>query len=94
MVQRRIVRIFELTITCRSLFLIYKDSGEVDVGAADVLVDGVFRFRADPHVNNWLHCNAALVFAEEETARHMVCIRIAEEDLDKKFTILGFGYVE
>ena len=86
--------VFELTITCRSLFLIYKDSGEVDVGAADVLVDGVFRFRADPHVNNWLHCNAALVFAEEETARHMVCIRIAEEDLDKKFTILGFGYVE
>ena len=43
---------FELTITCRALFLIFKDSGEVDAGTADVLVDGEFRFTADPHVNN------------------------------------------
>ena len=85
---------FELTITCRALFLIFKDSGEVDVGTADVLVDGEFRFTADPHVNNWLHCNAVLVFQEKETAAHTVRIQMSGENLDKKFTILGFGYVE
>ena len=85
---------FELTITCRALFLIFKDSGEVDAGTADVLVDGEFRFTADPHVNNWLHCNAVLVFQEKETAAHTVRIQMSGENLDKKFTILGFGYVE
>ncbi len=90
----RIGRFFELTITCRALFLIFKDSGEVDAGTADVLVDGEFRFTADPHVNNWLHCNAVLVFQEKETAAHTVRIQMSGENLDKKFTILGFGYVE
>ena len=36
------------------------------LGYLDVLVDGEFRFTADPHVNNWLHCNAVLVFQEKE----------------------------
>ena len=49
---------------------------------------------ADPHVNNWLHCNAVLVFQEKETAAHTVRIQMSGENLDKKFTILGFGYVE
>ena len=65
-----------------------------DAGTADVLVDGEFRFTADPHVNNWLHCNAVLVFQEKETAAHTVRIQMSGENLDKKFTILGFGYVE
>ena len=46
---------FELTITCRALFLI---------------------------------------FQEKETAAHTVRIQMSGENLDKKFTILGFGYVE
>jgi hypothetical protein len=29
---------FEMEITCKSLFLIFKDSGEMDVGKADVFV--------------------------------------------------------
>lgn len=48
---------------------------------------------ADPHINNWQHCNAMIVFNEDESADHTVRIEVAEEDRDKKFTILGFGYV-
>lgn len=65
----------------------------MDVGKAYVDVDGERRMTADPHINNWQHCNAMIVFNEDESADHTVRIEVEEEDRDKKFTILGFGYV-
>ena len=85
--------VFTIRIHCKALVLIFKDSGEVDVGKAYVDVDGERRMTADPHINNWQHCNAMIVFKEDESADHTVRIEVAEEDRDKKFTILGFGYV-
>ena len=85
--------VFTIRIHCKALVLIFKDSGEVDVGKAYVDVDGERRMTADPHINNWQHCNAMIVFNEDESADHTVRIEVAEEDRDKKFTILGFGYV-
>ena len=83
---------FEMEITCKSLFLIFKDSGEMDVGKANVFVNDVYCMTADPHKNNWLHCNAVLLFWETESRSHKVRIAVTEEDRNKKFTILGFGY--
>ena len=83
---------FEMEITCKSLFLIFKDFGEMDVGKADVFVNDVYCMTADPHKNNWLHCNAVLLFWETESRSHKVRITVTEEDQNKKFTILGFGY--
>lgn len=83
---------FEMEITCKSLFLIFKDSGETDVGKANVFVNDVYCMTADPHKNNWLHCNAVLLFWETESRSHKVRITVTEEDQNKKFTILGFGY--
>lgn len=85
---------FEMTITCRALVLICKDSGAMDFGKAQVFVDGTLVLTADPHKNGWTHCNPLIIFEDENTAEHVVRIQMAEEDLDKKFTILGFGYVE
>lgn len=84
---------FTLHINCKALVLIFKDSGEVDVGKAEIYVDGEHRLTADPHINNWLHCNAMIVLNETKCVNHTVRIEIAQEDRDKKFTILGFGYV-
>ncbi len=84
---------FTLRMNCKALVLIFKDSGEVDVGKAEVYVDGAHVRTADPHINNWQHCNAAILFNNENSEEHTVKIEIAKEDLDKKFTILGFGYV-
>ena len=39
-----------------------KDSGEVNVGKAKVYVDGEYHVTADPHINNWQHCNAVIIF--------------------------------
>ena len=84
---------FTLRMNCKALVLIFKDSGEVDVGKAEVFVDGVHVLTADPHINNWQHCNAAILFNNENSEEHTVKNEIAKEDIDKKFTILGFGYV-
>lgn len=85
---------FEMRITCKALLLIYKDSGAMDVGKADIFVDGEKVLTADPHVNGWVHCNPVILFEEDIAKEHVVRIAMVEEDRDKKFTILGFGYVE
>lgn len=87
------VKAFTLRMNCKALVLIFKDSGEVDVGKAEVFVDGAHVLTADPHINNWQHCNAAILFNNENSEEHTVKIEIAKEEIDKKFTILGFGYV-
>ena len=84
---------FELEMECRALLLVFKDSGEVNVGKAKIYVDGEYHFTADPHINNWQHCNAVIIFNNKTSENHVVRIEIAEEDRDKQFTILGFGYV-
>ncbi len=85
---------FEMKIICRALVLIFKDSGETDAGRADIFVDGRYVRTADPFVNGWLHCNAIIILNASESGSHFVRVQLQEADLDKKFTILGFGYVE
>ncbi|MCI8790522.1 MAG: SGNH/GDSL hydrolase family protein [Lachnospiraceae bacterium] len=84
---------FSMDITCSALFLIYKDSGSSDVGRAEVLVDGEKVLTADPHINGWIHCNAAICFRGRERGRHHVEIHMVPGEEEKEFTILGFGYV-
>lgn len=85
---------FEMSITCKALVLVFKDSGETDAAKADIYVDGNFVRTADPYINGWLHCNALLVINESTSNSHSVYIELQKEDINKKFTILGFGYVE
>lgn len=85
---------FEMTISCRALLLIFKDSGETDAGRADVFVDGRYVRTADPFVNGWLHCNAIIILNGHTGGSHHVRVQLQEADRKKKFTILGFGYVE
>lgn len=85
---------FELEIVCRALLLIFKDSGEVRAGKAEVFVDGEKKLTADPHINGWIHCNPVILLQEETAKKHVVRIQMAAGDEKKEFTILGFGYVE
>ena len=84
---------FVLDITCRSLHLIFKDSGDPRFGKARVRVDGVWERVLDPREAGWTHCHATLLFNEPEAARRRVEISMAPEDGEKTFTILGFGAV-
>lgn len=85
---------FEIELSCKALMLVYKDSGALDVGKADVYVDEKKVLTADPHVNGWVHCNPVIVLQEEMSKVHKIRIQMASGDENKKFTILGFGYVE
>lgn len=85
---------FEMKITCRSLVLVAKDSGEVDVAKANIYVDGELIRTFDPHEIGWLHTNPLLILDEAESKERTVRIEITPDDRDKKCTILGFGYVE
>lgn len=84
---------FELTITCRALLLIYKDSGANDVGKADVFLDGKKVLTANPRIVGWVHCNPVIVCNDRHSQEHILQIKMAQGDENKKFTILGFGYV-
>ena len=85
---------FEMELSCKALMLVYKDSGAMDVGKADVYVDEKKVVTADPHVNGWVHCNPVIILQEETSKVHKIRIQMASGDENKKFTILGFGYVE
>ncbi len=85
---------FEMRISCRALVLIYKDSGDPQTGRADIFVDGKAAGCANPLANGWVHCNPMIILNERESSWHTVRVELAEGDKDKKFTILGFGYVE
>lgn len=85
---------FQLKMICKALLLVYKDSGETNAGKADVFVDGKKVMTVNPRTIGWTHCNPLILFSEKTTKEHFVEIRMVEADCDKKFTILGFGYVK
>ena len=84
---------FKLEVECSALVLGFKDSADNQVGKADVYVDGQKVYYADPRVNGWTHCNAAIILRNAPKKLHQVEIKLAEGSENKKFTILGFGVV-
>ena len=85
---------FRMTIECKDLLLVYKDSGDPSFGTAEVLVDGIVTRTINPLEVGWNHCNAVIVYSGEACGQHAVEIRMAEGEEGKKFTILGFGYTK
>lgn len=83
---------FKLEIECKSLMILFKDSGALDVGACVVTVDGKDEFVLDPHLNGWVHCNHKIIIDEAAVGKHTVTVRPVAGDEAKKFTILCFGY--
>jgi hypothetical protein len=83
---------FKMTVNSRSLLVVFKDSGSSKFGKADIFVDGKHVKTADPHEANWTHCNAVILYQENVCREHEVEIKMASNNEDKCFTILGFGY--
>ncbi|ACT02869.1 SGNH/GDSL hydrolase family protein [Paenibacillus sp. JDR-2] len=85
---------FIITIHSKSLLLIYKNSGNDDFGNAEVWVDGKLARLAESQAVRWTRCHAVILFRELEAREHTVEIKMAEGHEDKRFTILGFGFVQ
>lgn len=85
---------FRMRLVCKALLLVSKDSGDVNAAKVSVCVDGKEVLVADPREVGWTHCNAQILFSEEESKEHLIEITPLRGEEDKLFTILGFGYVE
>lgn len=83
---------FKMTIKSSSLMLVFKDSGSSEFGKAEIYVNGKHVKTADPHINNWTHCNPVILYQEDVAREHEIEIKMAQGDEEKSFTILGFGY--
>lgn len=83
---------FRMTVSSKSLLLVFKDSGRMDFGKAEVYVDGNLAMTVDPQAVGWTHCNAMILYQEEISREHKIEIKMTEDSKDKYFTILGFGY--
>ena len=75
-----------------ALVIAYMDSASIDVGCADVYVDGEKKLDIDPHIIGWQHCNALIAFRGGPSQERDVEVRIT--DGSKKFILLGFGIVD
>lgn len=84
---------FKMNIRCRSLFIVTKDSADLNDGCADIFVDGSFVKTVNPREIGWVHCNSQLILRGSKTCDHTVEVRMHEGSEDKRFTILGFGVV-
>ena len=54
------------------------------------MVDGEITRTINAVEVGWNHCNAVIIYTDEEVKEHQVEVRMT--DAAKKFTILGFGY--
>lgn len=86
-------RPFVLELTCAKLQMIFKDSGNLIFGKAQVRVDGAPVKCCDPLEAGWTHCHATVLLDEETAKPHRIEVSMAPGEEDKTFTILGFGYV-
>lgn len=86
--------VYTVDVNCKALVIIMKDTGEVDGAIGKAYVDGKFVRDLDPFVNRWCHCNPLILFNEKTAAPHHVEIRVEEDEVRNKFTILGFGLVK
>ncbi len=83
---------FSMTLYCKDLLLVYKDSGDTSFGKAELRVDGKVTRVIDPLEVGWNHCTAYVVYESDTAAEHEIEISMVKGDEGKAFTILGFGY--
>ncbi len=84
---------FKLRAKCRAVVIVGKDSGDTQFGKAEFFVDGKKTSELDPHINNWTHCMAKIVLLEEDEKEHLIEVKMANEDAEKSFAILGIGII-
>ncbi len=85
---------FTFTYTGQALYLTYKDTANSAYGTAEVYIDGeyvtsLYANSSDGWNNPVIEC----VLREKETTTHTVEVRMAEDSLDKCFSILALGIV-
>ncbi len=85
---------FKMSVKCSAFLVAYMDSASIEVGTAQVFVDGEEKLNIDPHLIGWGHANALIAHRGGPAKVREIEVRIPEKDRDKRFTLLGFGVVD
>ena len=80
-----------LDVDCKLLMVVTLDSAAPDEGCVDIFVDDKLVKTVNPKEIGWTHCNAMIIFDNDEKSKHNVKLVMHEGDEDKKFTVLAFG---
>lgn len=83
---------FTFTYTGKALFLVYKDTTNAAYGTAEVYIDGEYQLSLYANTDDgWNNPVPELILRGNEPETHTVEIRMAEDSLDKNFSILALG---
>ena len=86
---------FTMTLECKSLIFIYKDSNSKAFGNAEVYVDGkLYKKFNGCDGAGWNNCMVTMIIDQEVSAKHTVEVKMAEGEENKAFTILAMGYAK
>lgn len=84
---------FLFNLECRSLFVVYKESSDINTGTVEVYVDGKLQLLLNGYNSmGWDNPVTKIVFHEQDAELHTIEIKALACDAEKEFTILGFGY--
>lgn len=86
---------FRAKLNCRNILLNYKTSNSATFGKAVVSIDGEDVMELDGYSKSgWNNSNIVLVLDEQQTKEHLLEIRMAQGEENKKFTIQCIGYCD
>jgi lysophospholipase L1-like esterase len=84
---------FTMTVTCKNLAFVYKQTTMSTFGTADIFLDGTLLQSLDGQASGgWNNPWTVILLDEDKAASHTVEIKMADDSADKSFTILAFGY--
>ena len=85
----------QMTVKCKKILINYKTSSDKIFGTAEFFIDGSLVKAAEGYSGGgWNNCNVLMVLDEDEAAKHTLEVKMAEDSLDKAFTILSISYCE
>ena len=84
---------FIMEVECKNMIMNYKLSSNTKFGMVEIYLDGELIQSANGYVNGgWNNSELLLLLDEKESAKHILEIKMAAGEEDKKFTILALGY--
>ncbi|MBO7338941.1 MAG: SGNH/GDSL hydrolase family protein, partial [Lachnospiraceae bacterium] len=85
----------QMTVKCKKILINYKTSSDKSFGTAEFFIDGSLVKAAEGYSGGgWNNCNVLMVLDEDDAAKHTLEVKMAEDSLDKAFTILSISYCE
>lgn len=86
---------FQVTLNCKNILLDYKTSNKDTFGKAEIYVDGELVREVDGYsAGGWNNSNIILILDETEVKKHTLEVKMAEDSMDKNFTIYTIGYTD